>query len=289
MLRKGLFKKPQIKLEAGGVEIKAPAQCVCAGCKKPVLKTELMKSMQLCPLCGHHHRIPARERLSLLCDPGSFSEWDFSEKDDTAHSFPGYAEKLRDAAEKSGESEAVLCGKGRISGQEAALFAMDHRFLMGSMGAAVGERLALTFERATEQRLPVIGFTLSGGARMQEGIISLMQMAKVSAAVRRHSDAGLLYIAVLTDPTAGGVTASFAMLADIIFAEPGALICFAGPRVIEQTIRQKLPEGFQRAEFLQEKGFLDGIVPRGKQRELLGELLLMHGEPKAEVKTNDRI
>ena len=178
--------------------------------------------------------------------------------------------------QKSGENEGVVTGFCQVGGHPCALFVMDSLFFMGSMGTAVGEKITLLFEAALDQKLPVLGYTVSGGARIQEGILSLMQMAKTSAAVKRHSQAGLLYLTVLTDPTTGGVTASFAMEGDIILAEPGALIAFAGPRVIEQTIRQKLPEGFQRSEFLMQKGFVDSIVDRREQREAIGLLLSLH-------------
>lgn len=188
----------------------------------------------------------------------------------------GYEEKLKKLQEKTGLSEAVVTGKAKIDGREAAIGVCDGRFLMASMGEVVGEKIARAVERATKERLPVILFACSGGARMQEGIVSLMQMAKTSAALKRHSDAGLLYISVLTDPTTGGVTASFAMLGDVILAEPKALIGFAGPRVIEQTIGQKLPDGFQRAEFLLEHGFLDAIVERPQMKETLSKILALH-------------
>ena len=190
--------------------------------------------------------------------------------------FPGYEQKLSEYREKSGEKDAVVTGLASIGGNPCVLFVMEPNFMMGSMGAVVGEKLTRAFERATELHLPVIGFTVSGGARMQEGTTSLMQMAKVSGAVKRHSDQGGLYIAVLTDPTSGGVTASFAMEADVLMSEPGALIAFAGPRVIEQTIHRKLPAGFQRAEFLLEKGFLDKIVARDRMRSTLKRLLGYH-------------
>ena len=184
--------------------------------------------------------------------------------------------RLAALREKTGEKEGVVCGTGEIGGVQCAIFSMDYRFMMGSMGHAVGEKIARTFEYATEHKLPVVGFVLSGGARMQEGIVSLMQMAKTSAAVAKHGEAGLLYVAVLTDPTTGGVSASFAFDADIILAEKGALIGFAGPRVIEQTIRQKLPEGFQRAELLQEKGFVDRICERKDMKDTLAAILKLH-------------
>ena len=190
--------------------------------------------------------------------------------------FPGYTDKLETVRAASGEKEAVLCGTAEIGGQSCCVFVMESYFMMGSMGSAVGEKITSLFEYATEHRLPVIGFTVSGGARMQEGLLSLMQMAKTSAAVKRHSDAGLLYIAVLTDPTTGGVTASFAMEADIILAEPGATVGFAGKRVIEQTTRKLLPKRFQTAEFVLEHGFVDNIVPRSNQKKMLTELLKLH-------------
>lgn len=191
-------------------------------------------------------------------------------------SFPGYAGKLKSVSERSGERDAVVCGRGKICGCDTALFFMDANFMMGSMGSVVGEKICRTFEHATELGLPVVGFTVSGGARMQEGVTSLMQMAKISAAVRRHSEAGGLYITVLTDPTTGGVTASFAMEGDIILAEPDALTAFAGPRVIEQNMHKRLPKGFQRSEFLLEHGFCDAVVPRGEIALTVGELLALH-------------
>ena len=190
--------------------------------------------------------------------------------------FPGYRDKLETVRSASGEEEAVICGTAKIGGQNCCLFVMESYFMMGSMGSVVGEKITSLFEYALEHRLPVIGFTVSGGARMQEGLLSLMQMAKTSAAVKRHGDAGLLYIAVLTDPTTGGVTASFAMEADIILAEPGATVGFAGARVIEQTTRKALPKGFQKSEFVLEHGFIDKIVPRSEQKKLLTKLLEMH-------------
>lgn len=218
----------------------------------------------------------AKTRIRLVTDEGSFQEWFRGIPNGNPLQYPGYPEKVAALQEKTHLDEAVLTGVARIGGQRTAIGVMDSRFLMGSMGYVVGEKITRMFERALEQRLPVILFCCSGGARMQEGMVSLMQMAKTSAAVRKHSEQGLLYISVLTDPTTGGVTASFAMLGDLILAEPGALIGFAGPRVIEQTIRQKLPEGFQTAEFLLEHGFLDGILTRETARETLADLLKMH-------------
>lgn len=280
MLNKHVFRRPRNTLESERSDI-FPAvpedlYLKCAGCEGTFPRDEFQRAMKVCPFCGQLSRLGARERLDFLCDAGSFSELfpDLVSSDPLA--FPGYREKLLRAAEESGENEGVICGLGAVDGIPAAVFAMEPGFMLGSMGVAVGEKITRLFELAAGQGLPVIGFTLSGGARMQEGILSLMQMAKTSGAVKLHSDAGLLYIAVLCDPTMGGVTASFAMEADIILAEPGALIGFAGPRVIEQTIRQTLPEGFQRAEFLLEKGFIDAIVPRAGLRETIARLLRLH-------------
>ena len=222
--------------------------------------------------------MPAQKRIAFLTEKDSFEEWDTGLTTENPLHMIGYPDRIKSLQEKTKLDEAVITGKARIGANEVALMVMDGRFLMSSMGYVVGEKIARAVERATEEKLPVIIFTCSGGARMQEGMTSLMQMAKTSAALKRHSDAGLLYITVLTDPTTGGVTASFAMLGDIILAEPGALIGFAGPRVIEQTIRQKLPKGFQSAEFLLEHGFVDAIVPRAEQRVTLSRLLKLHAE-----------
>ena len=226
--------------------------------------------------CGYHYRIGARQRILYLCDENSFQEHHPSVLSDNILDFPGYDKKLRTALSDSNEMESVITGTGRIGGHTCAIFAMEPNFMMGSMGIVTGDKITALFEYATERRLPVIGCTVSGGARMQEGIYSLMQMAKISGAVKMHSDAGNLYIVILTDPTMGGVTASFAMLGDIILAEPRARIGFAGARVIEQTIRQKLPAGFQSAEFLLEAGFVDEIVPRKNMKSYLEKLLLLH-------------
>lgn len=248
----------------------------CTGCKKALLRKSLRDTLYVCPACAYHFRISARQRLSYIFDAGSMTELFSGIAPRNILDFPEYDEKLAEAAKKSGETEGVICGDGLVGGYRCAVFAMDSNFMMGSMGRIVGEKIARLFEYALEKSLPVIGATVSGGARMQEGMVSLMQMAKVSGAVKRHSDAGNLYVTLITDPTTGGVTASFAMLGDIIVAEPGALICFAGPRVIAQTIRQKLPEGFQRAEFLLETGFLDNIIPRDGQKEYLTKILMLH-------------
>ena len=252
----------------------------CNKCGAAILTDEVINGKYICPKCHGYFRIPAYKRIELVTDAGSFEEWDAKidegERPENPLDFRGYTEKVEALRVKTGLDEAVVTGKATICGYPVVIGVCDGRFMMASMGHAVGEKITRAVERATEERLPVVLFTCSGGARMQEGIISLMQMAKTSAALKRHSDAGFLYIPVLTDPTTGGVTASFAMLGDIILAEPGALIGFAGPRVIEQTIGQKLPEGFQRAEFLLEHGFVDRIVTRDEMKEVLGQILKMH-------------
>lgn len=277
------FKSPENKLEPvlakGGVktpQIPDNMYTGCPSCRVAVLASELEENLNVCPKCGYHFKISARQRIRLIADEGSFTEMDSRLHGGNLIQFPDYEAKLEKARQESGEIEAVITGTGKIQGMPVALFAMEGLFMMGSMGAAVGEKITRLFEYAAAHDLPVIGFTVSGGARMQEGIISLMQMAKTSGAVKMHSDKGLLYIVVLTNPTTGGVTASFAMQGDIIISEPGALICFAGPRVIQQTTRQQLPPGFQNAEFLLEKGFIDLIVPRAEQRKILSKLLVFH-------------
>ena len=248
----------------------------CPECRRVIDEARLHDNLEVCPRCGKHFRVSGRDRMRMTIDEGTFEEWDASLAPEDFLSFPGYADKLKSVSERSGERDAVVCGKGKICGCDTALFFMDANFMMGSMGSVVGEKICRTFERATELGLPVVGFTVSGGARMQEGVTSLMQMAKISAAVRRHSEAGGLYITVLTDPTTGGVTASFAMEGDIILAEPDALTAFAGPRVIEQNMHKRLPKGFQRSEFLLEHGFCDAVVPRGEIALTVGELLALH-------------
>lgn len=249
---------------------------ICPSCQRELDRTEVVENNYICMACGSYFRIRTKNRLRMVCDKGSFTPWFEEIESGNPLQFPGYEEKLSEVREKTGLKEGVTVGEGRIYGEKVCLGICDSRFLMGSMGQAVGEKIALAVERATENRLPVVLFCCSGGARMQEGILSLMQMAKTSAALKRHSDAGLLYVSVLTDPTTGGVTASFAMLGDMILAEPGALIGFAGPRVIEQTIGQKLPEGFQRAEFQVEHGFVDRIVERHELKGVLYQILRAH-------------
>ena len=273
----GLFRSPQNELEKGGKEAEdAGIRNACPHCGALVALSDQQENLNVCPACGYHFRIGPRERIAYLTDEDSFSELDGSLMSKDVLGFPGYDQKLRNAKLASREKEGVVCGAAKIGGEPCALFVMDPNFMMGSMGTVVGEKIARLFEYAAQHSLPVVGYTVSGGARMQEGILSLMQMAKVSAALLRHSQAGNLYLTVLTDPTTGGVTASFAMDGDIILAEPGATIGFAGARVIEQTIRKKLPQGFQKAEFLLEHGFVDLIVPRGEQRETIARLLRMH-------------
>ena len=248
----------------------------CNACKAAVFVDEVKQNHYICPHCGNYFHMPAYRRIKMIADRKSFVEWDAEMEEQNPLQYRGYEEKLRSLQEKTGLNEAVVTGKCTIKGISVALGVCDCRFMMSSMGEVVGEKITRVFERATEEKLPVILYICSGGARMQEGLVSLMQMAKTSMALRKHSDAGLLYVPVLTDPTTGGVTASFAMLGDIILAEPKALIGFAGPRVIEQTIGQKLPKGFQRAEFLLEHGFIDKIVERDDQRIVLADILKLH-------------
>ncbi len=270
-----------------GPEVPEGLMRKCNQCGKAIIAEDAEQGYYICPKCGGYFHVPAYRRLDMILDEGSFQEWNETMPEQNPMEYRGYPEKLAAMKARTGLDEAVVTGKGSIHGTETVIGVCDGRFLMASMGENVGEKIACAVERATEEQLPVILFCCSGGARMQEGITSLMQMAKTSAALKRHSDAGLLYISVLTDPTTGGVTASFAMLGDIILAEPGALIGFAGPRVIEQTIRQKLPKGFQRAEFLLEHGFLDAIVERSRMRKVLGDLLQMHGKAAWEEQSQE--
>ncbi len=250
--------------------------CVCSSCKAELPLAKLIRNFYICPECNSYQRIPARDRLIMISDDNAFHEIaaDLSSVDFL--NFPGYAEKLEKAQKTLHEKDALICGHTKIAGIPCAVFAMDARFIMASMGSVVGEKITRTFEYAEKNNLPVIGFTASGGARMQEGIISLMQMAKCSAAVKRHSDSGNLYLTILTDPTTGGCTASFAMQGDIILAEPNALIGFAGRRVVEQTTKTKLPDNFQSAEFLFEHGFVDNIIERKSLNETIAIILKQH-------------
>ncbi|MCL1843667.1 MAG: acetyl-CoA carboxylase, carboxyltransferase subunit beta [Defluviitaleaceae bacterium] len=284
-----IFKSPKNQLE-GGPNPRKLEKAInkgmtedllipCPKCKKSLEDSDLISRLGVCVYCGYHFRRSARQRLNYICDKKSFWEMDALLESVNVLDFPDYDKKLENAKLGSNENDAVVCGTCTINGMETAIFVMEPYFMMGSMGIVVGEKITRLFEHALKEKLPVIGFAVSGGARMQEGILSLMQMAKISGAVKRHSDARLLYLCVLTDPTTGGVTASFAMEADIILAEPDALIGFAGPRVIEQTIRKKLPEGFQRANFLLEKGFADEIVERKNQKKYITRVLRLHNTP----------
>lgn len=267
-----------LKTQRESKAVQRNAAGACAGCGAAVEKQALANAAYVCPHCGRHHTIGAYLRLSLLLDPNSFTELDEHLTAPNVLNFPGYEEKRKALRRSTGLTEAVVTATGAIDGQPVVVAVLDSRFFMGSMGVAVGEKITRAVEHATLHALPLIIFSASGGARMQEGILSLMQMAKTSAALARFSQAGGLYISYLTHPTTGGVTASFASLGDITLAEPGALIGFAGPRVIEQTIGQKLPEGFQRSEYLEEHGFIDQIVPRAAMRETLSLLLRLHGK-----------
>lgn len=248
----------------------------CDACKEILYKEEVHKNLSVCPNCGKHFRISSRRRIKQIIDEGTFEEIGKGLKTTNPLNFEGYEKKLESLQEKTKIEEAVTTGIGEIEGEKVVLAVMDGNFMMGSMGSVVGEKITLAIETSIKLRLPLIIFCVSGGARMQEGIISLMQMAKTSAALAKHNKEGLLYISVLTDPTTGGVTASFAMLGDIILAEPNALIGFAGPRVIEQTIKQQLPNGFQRSEFLLEHGFIDRIVERKNMKTELANILKLH-------------
>ena len=248
----------------------------CDKCKEILYKEDVHKNFSVCPNCGRHFRLSARRRIKQIADEGTFEEIGKEILTKDPLQFEGYLKKVESLKEKTKIEEAVKCGICKINGEDSVLAVMDGNFMMGSMGSAVGERITLAIETSIEKKLPLIIFCVSGGARMQEGIISLMQMAKTSAALAKHNEAGLMYISVLTDPTTGGVTASFASLGDIILAEPDALIGFAGPRVIEQTIKQKLPEGFQKSEFLLEHGFIDKIVARKDMKSVLTQLIRLH-------------
>lgn len=286
-----LFKKVKKRMSdipvpesKSGVNIPSNFLFKCPRCQNVIFEEEFERALKICPKCGYHSRITATERLLLTADEDSFVEYDSNLETLNPIDFPGYGDKIAKLKDATGLSEAVITGECTIDGQETVIGIMDSHFMMASMGSVVGEKITRAFEKATEKKLPVVMFTASGGARMQEGIVSLMQMAKTSGAVARHSDAGLLYITVMTDPTTGGVTASFASLGDIIIAEPKALIGFAGRRVIEATIKQHLPDEFQSAEFLLEHGFVDMIVNRRDMKCVLGRLLKYHS---VEVPANE--
>ncbi len=248
----------------------------CPKCSKINKYSTFFDNYMICPECGAYLRMGALERIAVITDEDSFVECDGDLKSQNLLNFPEYDKKIKKAIKDSGLNEGVVCGTAKINGFSCAIFVMDSKFMMGSMGTVVGEKITRLFEKATKEHLPVVGFTTSGGARMQEGIFSLMQMAKVSGAAKKHSEEGNLYITVITDPTTGGVTASFAMQGDIIISEPKALVGFAGARVIEQTTGKKLPEGFQRAEFMLERGFIDIIEDRRRLKYTIGKLLKIH-------------
>ena len=279
MKLQNMFKKNRksyIPLKSERPEVPEGLLKKCNKCGAAILTEEVKSAGYICPKCQGYFRVHAYERIRMTVDEDSFEEWEKDMEFVNPLEFRGYEEKVKSLKEKTGLSEAVVTGKASIEGNPAVIAVCDGRFLMASMGQVVGEKITRAVERATKEQLPVIIFACSGGARMQEGIVSLMQMAKTAAALKRHSDAGLLYVSVLTDPTTGGVTASFAMLGDVILAEPKALIGFAGPRVIEQTIGERPPKGFQRSEFLLEHGFIDRIVERKEMRTVLENILQMH-------------
>ena len=248
----------------------------CKGCNDHVFKKDIEDNLNVCPKCSTHYKLKARDRISLLADKGSFKEFEFNVESQDPLRFPKYLEKLNSYKEKTGEAEAVICGSCTINDIDTILCVMNPDFMMGSMGSIVGDKITYSIEYAASNNLPIIICTASGGARMQEGMISLMQMAKTSQALAKLEENNLLYLTILTDPTTGGVTASFSMLGDIIISEPNTLIGFAGPRVIEQTINQKLPEGFQTSEFLLEHGFIDLIVKREEMKNTISDILSLH-------------
>ena len=273
---KRLFLKANNELENSGKGSR-DRKVACRKCGRKNTVTRIRNNNFICPDCGHYFQVRARRRILMLTDRRSFIEMNREVKSVNTLGFPEYDDKLRAAMDKSRENEGVICGEAEINGHKICIFSMDSNFMMGSMGAVVGEKITSLFEYATLRNLPVLGITVSGGARMQEGMISLMQMSKVSAAVKRHSNAGNLYIVLLTNPTTGGVDASFAMLGDITLAEPGARIGFAGPRVIEKSLNRSLPKDFQKAERVLECGFIDAIVPRQDQKSYIAKLLRIHG------------
>ncbi len=265
-----------VKNKKSKVDIPIGKWVKCEGCKEIIYKEKVRENLNICPNCGHYFRMHIGKRIELVIDNGTYERFNINIDTTNPLNLEEYPKKLKSLREKTGLEEAVSCGTGNIKGEKVVICIMDSGFLMGSMGIVVGEKITYAIEQAIKLKLPLIIFCVSGGARMQEGIISLMQMAKVSAALTKLEEAGLLYISVLTDPTYGGVTASFASLGDIILAEPKAMIGFAGPRVIEQTIKQELPVGFQTAEFLLEHGFIDKIVERKDMKDMLYKLIQYH-------------
>jgi acetyl-CoA carboxylase carboxyl transferase subunit beta len=265
-----------LKNKNSNIDIPIGKWIKCDSCKEIIYKEQVKENLSICPNCGHYFRMHIGKRLELIVDNGTYQKFDLKIDTTNPLELEDYPKKLKALREKTELEEAVACGTGKINGDEVVICIMDSGFLMGSMGAVVGEKITYSIEQAIEKRLPLVMFAVSGGARMQEGIVSLMQMAKTTAALTKLDEAGLLYISVLTDPTYGGVTASFASLGDVILAEPKAMIGFAGQRVIEQTIGEKLPEGFQTAEFLLEHGFIDKIVERKDLKETISKLIKFH-------------
>lgn len=274
--RLDLFKKRRIIHPVKSLEAPDNVYKSCKACKESILFEDFMKNQYVCPHCGHYMVLSAHERLRQIVDEGTFREMDKGLTNVSNQTFPGYQEKLMRLQKSTGLYEAVVYGTGKIQGHTAVITVMDNQFFMGSMGQAVGEKITRSIEYATKKKLPLLIFSTSGGARMQEGILSLVQMAKTSAALAKHDEAGNLFISYLTHPTTGGVSASFAMLGDVILAEPDCLIGFAGKRVIAVTVKEELPDTFQKAEFVLEKGFIDRIVERKEARSVLAEILAMH-------------
>ena len=269
-------REPSAKNKASNVDIPVGKWLKCDKCKEIVYKDTVRENLNICPNCGHYFRMHIKRRLDMMVDENTYKKFDLNIDTSNPLGLEDYPKKIKALREKTGLEEAVACGTAKINGEDAVICVMDSGFLMGSMGVVVGEKITYAIEKAIELKLPIIIFCVSGGARMQEGIMSLMQMAKTTAALTKLDEAGLLYISVLTDPTYGGVTASFASLGDIVLAEPGAMIGFAGPRVIEQTIGESLPEGFQTAEFLLEHGFIDKIVERKDLKDTIYKLIQYH-------------
>ena len=276
-LEKPETRRPERRMKSKEPSIPDGMWIKCNSCKNIIYKKEVTK-YKLCPNCEAHFRMSPKERIAITCDEGTFEEFDAAMHPKNPMGYPDYDKVIEKAQKKAQITEGVVTGRCQIEGHDTVIAIMDSHFMMGSMGSAVGERITRIIEYATQNKLPLIIFTASGGARMQEGIISLMQMAKTSAAIAKHDEAGLLYISVITNPTTGGVTASFASLGDIIIGEPQALIGFAGRRVIESTLKQKLPENFQTTEFMEEQGFVDLIVKRQEMRSTLIRILKMHGK-----------
>ncbi len=267
---------PTAKNKKNNVDIQVGKWVKCDKCQEIIYKEDLRKNLNICTNCGAYFRMHINRRLETVIDEGTYKRFDLNLDTTNPLGLEDYTKKIKALREKTGLQEAVSAGTGKINGEDVVICVMDSGFLMGSMGVVVGEKITYSIEKAIELKLPIIIFCVSGGARMQEGIISLMQMAKTTSAISKLNEAGLLYISVLTDPTYGGVTASFASIADIVLAEPGAMIGFAGKRVIEQTIGESLPEGFQTAEFLLEHGFIDKIVERKDLKDTLSKLIKLH-------------